>query len=124
MRLRLQLVGALVLMGLLAAPAAAFAACWTSAGSGSQHDCCPSVAAIHPVIQARSEPAPCCKVVPGKPAPVSPLSVPASGPQLAQPAAHAIVGVMVIAHPVLGECASAPLAAASPSQSVLCTFLI
>ena len=128
--LRFKLAHVLVLMGLLAGPAAALSSCWLSYGSDAAHACAPgcpmmkhSTATPLSTAQAQKLGATCCRVSPGKPVPVSQISVPTSHFQIAPPAALSVAfSESVQMEAQSGDTASPPCVA--HAQSVLCTFLI
>jgi hypothetical protein len=126
--IRSKFVAILLLVGLLAAPAAALSACWRT-GDGGQHDCpsgCPMMAKMMQVpadsIQARPENPNCCQISSGKPAPASPLVVPNGSVRVTPPAVRVVPITVTTAVVRQSETATPPLTA--PSQPVLCTFLI
>lgn len=129
-----KLVAFSLLLSLLASPAVAMAGCWAHGSMQPGQPCephCPKMAAM---MERMAERAPssigaassmpeCCSVSPSRPVPISQLNAPNGNSAFIVPA------VRVAAHPVVRPKAirsnsAAPPPTHSPSQTLLCTFLI
>ena len=122
-----QSVAVLLLLGMLAGPALALASCWTSAGAGSQHACCPMTSKMvaSPAMGAETQPrsSTCCQVS-SNPVPLSQSLVPTGSSRVAPPAAQ-VASIFTPAAPVGRRAAvSAPPPLMASSLAALCTFLI
>jgi hypothetical protein len=114
-----------LVLAVLAMPAAALVSCWAPPMMSAGCPLCPAMT-HNPGTAVQEAPAgaSCCDISSGKPAPASVLQAPTTTSLLA-PAPSAVVAVSVAAparvdHPTDQGSASPP---ASP-QAVLCTFLI
>lgn len=126
-----KLVGVVLLLGMLAAPAAALSNCWTGSRNVFHHGCPPecammakTVAAPVTTAQAQPEGSNCCRISSSKPAPISQSVAPSGQYSVAPPATQTTVAPDGIAPTAIRSSDTAPPPAVAPSQSVLCTFLI
>ena len=131
MKSQFKVAVVLVLLGMLASPAAALATSCLSLRGESHRGCvpdCPMMMNMHQdsamSVEAQIQPPNCCKLSSGRPEPGTQLLAPAGGDRLAPPAAEvtAVWVPMVASLTRPQETAPPPLPA--PSQSALCTFLI
>lgn len=126
-----KIAAVLVLLGMLASPAAALATTCLSLRGESHHGCvpdCPMMMNMHQdsgmLVEAQIQPPNCCKVSSGRPEPATQLLAPTGGDRLAPPAAEdTAVSVPMVAS-LTRPTDSAPPPLHAPSQSALCTFLI
>ena len=131
MRVQFKVVAVVVLIGMLASPAAALATSCLSLRGESHHGCvpdCPMMMNMHQdsgmSVEAQIQPPNCCKLSSGRPEPATQLLAPAGGDRLAPPT----VEVTAVSVPMVASLTrptdSAPPLLPAPSQSALCTFLI
>lgn len=124
-----KFVAFLLLLGLLAGPAAALSHCWTATSSSSDHCVphCPMMAQTgklaSTVFQALPPVTTCCRISPSKPVPVSQLVALANGSGIAAPTVQ-VAAPLAVFPVVVRASDAAPPPLIAPSQAALCTFLI
>jgi hypothetical protein len=128
---QLKVAAVLVLMGMLAAPAATLATSCLSLRGESHHGCvpdCPMMMNMHQdsgmSVQAQIQPPNCCQLSSGRPEPATQLLAFTGGDRLAPPAAEVTAVSVSMVASLIRSPESAHPALPAPSQSALCTFLI